>query len=84
MDPNATLRLLEQAETVAEQADAYRSLKRWITSGGFLPDWARSELGTLRYRQFFARDKKLAEMKKNRHDLMSSLGLKRNRNGNYE
>ena len=45
MDPNATLERWERAcnaQDGEEAQEAYDDLKRWISRGGFEPDWSKS------------------------------------------
>jgi hypothetical protein len=54
MDPNATLREIDQflkAGRTGDEVDQWcEALRQWIARGGFEPDWAKYELGASYYR----------------------------------
>ena len=50
MDPNACLRIINDATRInAEAREACENLYTWIARGGFAPDWTAYPLGTKRY-----------------------------------
>ena len=52
MDPNATLRMIDDADRVdADTREAIANLQRWLSRGGFAPDWAAYPTGTRRFRR---------------------------------
>lgn len=52
MDPNAALRMINDADRVdAETREIMRGLHRWLSRGGFQPDWDAYPTGTRRYRK---------------------------------
>jgi hypothetical protein len=52
MDPNATLRMIDEASRVdAETREAIQNLRHWLSRGGFAPDWAEYPTGTRRFRR---------------------------------
>jgi hypothetical protein len=54
MDPNATLRMIEDAPRLdAACREAMATLHGWIAGGGFEPDWAAYPKGTKRYRRIY-------------------------------
>lgn len=46
MDPNATLSMINDADTHSEALDACEALWTWLRNGGFAPDWLRCLGGT--------------------------------------
>ena len=51
MDPNAALRMIDEADRVdAETREVMRGLHQWLSRGGFQPDWEEYPKGTRRYR----------------------------------
>jgi hypothetical protein len=54
MDPNAALRMIDDADRVdAETREAMRGLHQWLSRGGFAPDWDAYPTGTRRYRKAY-------------------------------
>ncbi|HEY6117461.1 MAG TPA: hypothetical protein VI172_16025 [Candidatus Dormibacteraeota bacterium] len=53
MDPNATLRRIEDADTRREQREACEDLRTWLARGGFHPDWDAYPKATAFYRKHF-------------------------------
>ena len=54
MDPNAALRMIEDAGRVdAETREVMRGLHQWLSRGGFQPDWDAYPTGTRRYRKVY-------------------------------
>lgn len=54
MDPDAALRMIDDADRVdAETRDVMRGLRQWISGGGFQPDWEAYPTGTRRYRKVY-------------------------------
>ena len=54
MDPNAALRMIEEADRVnAETREVMRGLHQWLARGGFQPDWSAYPTGTRRYRKAY-------------------------------
>jgi len=52
MDPNATLRMIDEASRVdADTREAVANLQRWLSRGGFSPDWAAYPTGARRFRR---------------------------------
>ena len=49
MDPDATLRLISEADTHEERDDACGDLCEWLRNGGFAPDWEANERATSIY-----------------------------------
>jgi len=54
MDPNETLRMIDQFLTSRQTGDEVdewcENLREWISKGGFEPDWSKRELGTSYYK----------------------------------
>ena len=47
MDPNAALRMIDDADRVdAETREVMRGLHGWLSRGGFEPDWSAYPTGT--------------------------------------
>lgn len=56
MDPNAALRMIDEADRVdAETREAMRGLHGWLSRGGFQPDWGAYPTGTRRYRKVYGK-----------------------------
>jgi hypothetical protein len=54
MDPNAALRMIDEADRVdAETREVMRGLHQWLSRGGFAPDWTEYPTGTRRYRKAY-------------------------------
>jgi hypothetical protein len=54
MDPNAALRMIDEADRVdAETHEVIRGLHQWLSRGGFQPDWENYPTGTRRYRKAY-------------------------------
>ena len=54
MDPDAALRMIEDADRVdAETREVMRGLHQWLSGGGFQPDWDAYPTGTRRYRKAY-------------------------------
>lgn len=52
MDPNATLRLIDEATRMnSETREHINNLRSWIARGGFHPDWNEYPRGAARYRK---------------------------------
>jgi hypothetical protein len=53
MDPNATLRMIDEfieARSTSNEVDeSVENLREWLAKGGFEPDWKRYPLGTAYY-----------------------------------
>ena len=56
MDPNAALRMIDEADRVdAETRDLMRGLHGWLSRGGFAPDWDDYPTGAKRYRRAYGK-----------------------------
>lgn len=56
MDPDAALRMIEDADRVdAETREIMRGLHQWLSRGGFQPDWRAYPTGTHRYRKAYGK-----------------------------
>ena len=54
MDPNAALRMIDDADRVdAETREVMRGLYTWLSRGGFAPDWSRYPKGARRFRKAY-------------------------------
>jgi hypothetical protein len=53
MDPNACLERIQDAASNRERREACEDLHRWISNGGFHPNWNDYPVGTARYRKHF-------------------------------
>lgn len=53
MDPNATLKLINDAASIHDEEciEHAENLAAWIGRGGFEPDWAKYPEATRRYRK---------------------------------
>lgn len=52
MDPNATLREINDADRYRRSREFCQYLASWLASGGFQPDWDAYPLGTKRFRRW--------------------------------
>jgi hypothetical protein len=60
MDPDAALRMIEEADRVdSETREVMRGLHQWLARGGFAPDWAAYPTGTRRYRKAYSSTRKM-------------------------
>ena len=56
MDPDAALRMIEEADRVdAETREVMHGLHQWLSRGGFQPDWDVYPTGTRRYRKAYGK-----------------------------
>ena len=56
MDPDAALRMIEDADRVdAETREVMRGLHQWLSRGGFQPNWAAYPTGARRYRKAYGK-----------------------------
>jgi hypothetical protein len=56
MDPNAALRMIDEADRVdSETREVMRGLHGWLSRGGFQPDWDDYPTGTRRYRKAYGK-----------------------------
>lgn len=56
MDPNAALRMIDDADRVdADTREVMRGLHSWLSRGGFAPDWDAHPTGTRRYRKVYGK-----------------------------
>lgn len=56
MDPNAALRLIDEADRIdADTREAMQGLHGWLSRGGFEPDWDDYPTGTRRYRKAYGK-----------------------------
>ena len=56
MDPNAALRMIDDADRVdAETREVMHGLHQWLSRGGFQPDWDAYPTGTRRYRKAYGK-----------------------------
>jgi hypothetical protein len=54
MDPNAALRMIDEADRVdSETREVMRGLHGWLSRGGFQPDWDDYPTGARRYRRAY-------------------------------
>jgi hypothetical protein len=60
MDPQATLRLIEESETKQDTVAACQDLSSWLGRGGFEPDWSLSPRGRARYNAWARGDERYA------------------------
>ena len=59
MDPNAALRMIEDADRIdAETREVMRGLHQWLSRGGFQPDWDAYPTGTRRYRKAYGKQQR--------------------------
>lgn len=74
MDPDAALRMIDEADRVdAETREVMRGLHQWISRGGFAPDWARYPTGARRYRKAYGGGKARSHAAKKSSDTVLKL-----------
>jgi hypothetical protein len=56
VDPNAALRMIDEADRVdVETREVMRGLHGWLSRGGFQPDWDDYPTGTRRYHRAYGK-----------------------------
>lgn len=58
MDPNTTLREIQETENHEELGRLCSELHRWLRKRGFEPEWDKSTEGTNRYETFLVLDQR--------------------------
>ena len=82
MDPDAALRMIDEADRVdAETREAMRGLHQWLSRGGFAPDWSAYPTGTRRYRKAHGKPRAHATRKGSQDPTTSVLKLKDRKRG---
>lgn len=83
MDPNAALRMIDDADRVdAETREVMRGLHQWLSRGGFEPDWTDYPTGTRRYRKAYG--KALSHAKKRSRPSRNHAAIARAGNGGIQ